>query len=127
MITSHLEGANSAAGCLKGAYLIGANLKRARLYGAILVEADFTNANLQEANILGSCLQEATLTGAILKRACLKYAEPEGADVTVQQLAEAESLTGATLPDATKFSKDSWRAKFEKWRRKQEHATVSRP
>jgi hypothetical protein len=45
-----------------------------------------------------------------------------GAKVSIQQLCEADSLKGATLPDGKILSFDRWQADFQEWREKQEEA-----
>jgi uncharacterized protein YjbI with pentapeptide repeats len=111
-----LEGAN-----LRGADLRGADLRATDLRGANLEGADlsaFTGLPLERKAIpVGELLQgvvpapekgatlswanlsDASLSGAILRRAILSYAE----GVTNEQLAEAESLEGATIPDGQKY------------------------
>ena len=74
--------------------LAGADLRGTILRGAILMEVDLRNADLRWAD-----LSDASLSGAILRRAILSYAE----GVTNEQLAEAESLEGATMPDGQKY------------------------
>jgi hypothetical protein len=73
---ANLQGAN-----LQKAYLLGANLQKAYLQEAIL-----PRALLQRANLQGALLQ-----GALLQRA----------QVTDEQLAAAQSLQGATMPDGS--------------------------
>lgn len=81
---THLKGADLNGATLRGAALNGSDFRGAALYGANLVGADLTNANL-----LGADLTNADLTGAI---------------VTGEQLAECQSLKGATMPDGSKYS-----------------------
>lgn len=78
---------------LQGAHLGGANLRGADLHGAILQEADLGGADLGQAN-----LQHADLTGAALEAARL-----DGATVTEMQLARAETLADAILPDGNRY------------------------
>lgn len=108
---AHLHGAN-----LSMADLTEANLERARLYKSVIEDADLVGANLHKAflykaNLKGSSLQASNLRaanfrGANLIDANLKDANLEGADlkgaiVTPEQLAQAKSLKGATMPDGT--------------------------
>ena len=81
---------------LVGSALIRADLREARLTGADLRWSDLTEADLRGADLSG-----ADLTEAILKNAKLEGANLHGARVTEEQLARAESLKGATLPDGT--------------------------
>ena len=113
---------------LRGTDLSGAFLGAANLEGANLDEANLKNAMMFGANLLNANLENANLEGAILE--ALDYPEGElgyghrlmllPAHVSPNQLAQAQSLAGATLPDGTKLSEDNWRAEFEEWRRKQE-------
>ena len=70
---------------------------------------------MARANLRGTILLHANLGRAVLEHANLK-----GAAVLAEQLVQAQSLAGATLPDGTVLSKDNWRAEFEEWRKKQE-------
>ena len=107
---ANLKGANLCAANLEGAYMWGTNLEGANLSGANL-----ERAKPREANLKGSLLEDTNLEEAWLWCANLK-----GAAITVEQLAQAKSLGGATLPDGTKLSKDNWPAEFEEWRKEQE-------
>jgi len=74
------------------------------LYGAPLSETDLSSANLSgatlgEANLRGANLSDALLGGATLYKADLSGANLSGAVVTKEQLREAKSLEGATMPD----------------------------
>jgi uncharacterized protein YjbI with pentapeptide repeats len=111
-----LEGANLRGADLRGADLSATDLRGANLEGADL--SAFTGLPLERKAIpVGELLQgvvpppekgatlswadlsDASLSGAILRRAILSYAE----GVTNEQLAEAESLEGATMPDGQKY------------------------
>jgi uncharacterized protein YjbI with pentapeptide repeats len=68
--------------------------------------ADLRGAILYEVNLAGANLSGANLSGVDLKRACLDKANLSGADlggdiITDEQLAQASSLKGATLPDGS--------------------------
>ena len=103
---ANLRGADLSATDLRGANLEGADLsaftglpleRKAIPVGELLqgvVPAPEKGATLSWAN-----LSDASLSGAILRRAILSYAE----GVTNEQLAEAESLEGATMPDGQKY------------------------
>lgn len=73
-----------------------------------LAQADLSYLNLQRANLRGADLRSANLHHADLRDANLAGADLSGADlslavVTEDQLAQAGSLEGATLPDGTVF------------------------
>jgi uncharacterized protein YjbI with pentapeptide repeats len=65
------------------------DLSNANLFGANLVDANLSNANITSANLVG-----ANLRGA------------EG--WTNKQLAQAESLVGAILPNGTIMGEKAW-------------------
>jgi uncharacterized protein YjbI with pentapeptide repeats len=122
---AYLDDANLSGADLGGAYLGGADLSIADLSGAdlrfailseavlseaVLFSADLFEANLSEAvlfsaDLSGADLSGANLSGADLSKADLFEADLSEADlseaegVTVEQLAEAKSLEGATMPD----------------------------
>jgi uncharacterized protein YjbI with pentapeptide repeats len=89
------------------AKLNGANLRGANLHGdpdqsgddADLSDADLSDANLREADLSYDNLSSANLQGANLTDAVLRGANLSNAKVTSEQLAEAKSLEGATMPD----------------------------
>jgi uncharacterized protein YjbI with pentapeptide repeats len=122
---TNLKGAKPWHANLQGAYLEGANLE-----GAILAYANLQGAYLERADLEGATLgmanlNRATLSHVNLERAFLGYVHLGGANlkaakVTAEQLAQATTLAGATLPDGTKLSEDNWEAEFEEWRKKQE-------
>ena len=92
---------------LSDAFLVEANLSYANLRKADLREANLSYANLSDANLLGANLSEAYLVGTNLSRADLWDANLTGADLTgavytTEQLKQAKSLKGATIPDGTK-------------------------
>jgi hypothetical protein len=92
---------------LHNAKLNGANLRGANLHGdpdqsgddADLSDADLSDANLREADLSYDNLSSANLQGANLTDAVLRGANLSNAKVTSEQLAEAKSLEGATMPD----------------------------
>jgi uncharacterized protein YjbI with pentapeptide repeats len=118
---------------LSKADLSKADLSKADLSGADLSGADLSGADLSEADLCGANLSEAKLNGAILNRAQLgtarvsvvlpdggaEPAEPNPVDLrqadlsqanlqwaqgwTYEQLDQAESLEGATMPDGTQY------------------------
>ncbi len=124
-----LSGADLSGDTLGGANLRGANLREANLVLAYLSGADLTGANLsganlndaklcraadetgtqtckeakgQGVNLVSADLTRADLTGADLTGADLTGANLTGARVTDEQLAKAELLEGATMPDGSK-------------------------
>jgi hypothetical protein len=84
---------------LRGADLRGADLHHAFLEEADLREADLRGAFLDEASLNGANLSGARLAGANLSKAELRSADLKGAQVTAEQLAQAKTLKGATMPD----------------------------
>jgi hypothetical protein len=111
---AQLEDANFGEAIFVGADLRGIYLAKGNLTSAILVRADLSGAilhstnfgkaglqrvDLQGANLRGANLQDANLQGANLRRARLQGANLQDAKVTDEQLADAWSLQGATLPD----------------------------
>jgi uncharacterized protein YjbI with pentapeptide repeats len=98
---AHLIEAN-----LRGAYLIDANLSGAILReadmgdGIYLFDADLRETDLNDANLRGAYLSGANLSGAILSGAILSGANLSGAKgITEEQLEQAKTLEGATMPD----------------------------
>jgi uncharacterized protein YjbI with pentapeptide repeats len=116
---TYLAGAHFEGTDLEGAHLQRANLSGTFLEGADLSDANLANvdlsnaeelwkrgtdmrergAGLGHADLSGANLTGADLSGANLKGANLKGANLKGANVTDEQLAECESLEGATMPD----------------------------
>ena len=78
--------------------LFGADLNLADLSRANLRGADLTEANLRGANLIGSVLYDADLRGADLT----------GAKVDDQQLIDALSLEGVTMPDGSVMTDEVW-------------------
>jgi Pentapeptide repeats (8 copies) len=108
---------------LKDADLSGADLHDLLLIGADLRFAKLSNVDLRRAylsNVLliYADLRDAELHGAILRGAELKGADLTGAkNLTNQQLAQAESLVGATMPDGTRMTNERWEQLREHYRR----------
>jgi uncharacterized protein YjbI with pentapeptide repeats len=91
---------------LEEAQLRGTKLQEADLSFAYLSEADLKDANLhgtnlRGANLSGTDLGDAYLSAADLREADLSGANLSGATVTTEQLAQAKSLKGATMPDGS--------------------------
>jgi hypothetical protein len=86
---------------LHEAYLIGRIEGGGQVIRAIIYlhTADLTGAHLNGAN-----LENTDLGGAHLNGANLSGAE----EWTNEQLAQADSLVGATLPEGTKMTQDRW-------------------
>jgi hypothetical protein len=117
LVTANLQGTNLYKANLQGATLSGANLQGANLYKANLLGAHLEWANLKEVHLHGADLRAADLDGANLQGATLSGASLQGArQLTVEQLRQADSLRGATLPDGTKLPDfNTWREAFEAW------------
>ena len=104
---SFLRGAD-----LSWSYLREADLRRADLYRAYLRGADLRGADLRRADLRGADLRKAKLRTAYLYGADLRGADLRGADlwaakgVTNEQLSEASSLEGATMPDGVTLRGD---------------------
>jgi hypothetical protein len=126
---SHMAGADLSEASLAGVNLRGANLKgadmyRARLTNANLTNADLTDASLKQVNASRAILNNVNLTGGDLTGANLTKASLRGAnlqDVTgwePEQLADASTLAGATMPDGTRLreSDDVDGPSFAQWR-----------
>ena len=101
-----LERADLGDACLRGANLQHVNLVKADLQFANLVNADLQFANLKKANLdfanmLHANLQNANLEEVNFHYVILQDVNMKGANVTEEQLAQAKSLKGATMPDGT--------------------------
>jgi hypothetical protein len=83
---------------LKGADLRGADLNSIDLEGA-----DLRGGDLRGANLSHTYLHQAHLEGANLQGADLRGAVLTDAKVIEEQLAEARSLEGVTMPDGQKY------------------------
>jgi uncharacterized protein YjbI with pentapeptide repeats len=92
---------------LSGADLRKAVLRHARL--GRLGQGDLSDANLSKANLRGVGLYEADLSDADLSKAVLRGAHLMDANLskavglTDEQIAAAESLEGATMPNGQKY------------------------
>lgn len=100
---ANLSGANLFRADLSFANLSLADLSEANLFGVDLRSAHLNDANLQGADLSGANLSLADLSDANLFRADLSNANLRGAQVTDEQLAQAKSLKGATMPDGSKY------------------------
>jgi uncharacterized protein YjbI with pentapeptide repeats len=96
---------------LNGAYLRGASLHGAHLIGASLFLADLADADLMDAELIGAdlsgedhrCTTGEDVPGADLTNADLSRANLREAKVTQEQLDQAKSLKGATMPNSQKY------------------------
>jgi hypothetical protein len=90
---------------LSGAHLQGANLERSYLVDVALRGVDLSGATLRGANLGGANLgrSEDTERPTDLSGADLSGADLSGATLTEQQLAQAESLEEATMPNGQKY------------------------
>jgi Pentapeptide repeats (8 copies) len=108
-----LSGANLRFTLLQGIVLSGANLSGADLrFALFLSHADLIGANLSGADLRSADLRGADLRSAYLERADLTSAE----NWTNQQLAQAGSLVGATMPDGTVMTEEAWEAFKKRYR-----------
>lgn len=108
-----LLGANLMRADLGKAKLFAADLQYTNLRDAILVNCQLSESNLSEAdlrgaNLAGADLEKANLNradlrGANLHNANLSHVNLQGARIEAGQLANVQSLTGATLSDGTKL------------------------
>ena len=78
-------------------------LSRANLSAADLKAVNLAGADLRGVNLRGADLRGADLTDAILTDAILTDADRTDAWVTNEQLANCESLKGATMPNGQKY------------------------
>ena len=106
-----LSGADLSEAHLGGADLTGAYLMDAKLSGAYLYDTDLGGADLSGADL--SDAEGRFESGARMVRTRLDGADLGGADLTnarvsEEQLREAESLEGATMPDGKKY--EDWLA-----------------
>ncbi len=108
---ANLRGADLHEVNLRGAdlsytNLLYTNFRGADLSSTKLIEANLRGANLREANLYAADLTHAKLPGAKLfganlRGANLREANLRGATVTPEQLSQARSLQGTTMPDGS--------------------------
>jgi uncharacterized protein YjbI with pentapeptide repeats len=129
LVNANLSGANLSGAFLTEADLSGAYLSGADLSGAYLVEADLRGANLSYAFLTEADLSNADLRGADLSHAYLGHSYTAGVGSpsryrggtnlsganlsgaigwTNEELAQAESLVEATMPDGTVMTEEAW-------------------
>jgi hypothetical protein len=99
LVTADLGGAELSDAKLSSANLSDANLRGAILNAAYLFGAELSDADLRDANLRGANLSDANLSDANLSEANLEGTQ----EVSDEQLAEAKSLTGATMPNGQKY------------------------
>jgi uncharacterized protein YjbI with pentapeptide repeats len=104
---------------LAAAELAGAFLEEANLFKADLRKANLRGTNLSRTNLSGANLFEADLSYANLFGADLSYADLSGADlsqarVALDQLEQAKSLEGATMPNGHKYEERPLQ-KYKEW------------
>ena len=75
-------------------YYPGHNIQTSKKWRCVW---EIVNQPQEERDLSGK-----NLSGANLRGASLEWADLEGANVTDDQLAQAKSLKGATMPDGTK-------------------------
>jgi uncharacterized protein YjbI with pentapeptide repeats len=110
-----LQRASLQSSILHDANFAGSTLSGADLTGASLAGADLSSANLRGANLSKADLRRANLWNADLRGANLRWAR----GWTVEQLGQARSLHGATMPDGRVLhSKRRWhQLTFNEWRK----------
>jgi len=97
LTADYLSGTQLTAADLSGANLSGAKLSAPASMMLGLIEVPLGLAQLRETDLSGANLSTVDLRGVDLSGANLS-----GCNVTKEQLAQCESLKGATLPDGTK-------------------------
>jgi Pentapeptide repeats (8 copies) len=109
-----MEGANLGEAKLKGAELRGVDLIFTDLRSVDLRCTDFTEALLVNTDLRGADLRGADLGFANLSGTNMRHANLGGANLsdakgwTNEQLAQVNSLVGATLPDGTVITEEGW-------------------
>jgi uncharacterized protein YjbI with pentapeptide repeats len=102
--TAKLSEANLHGVYLAKANLINAFLVKADLSGAYLIQAKLIDADLSGANLSDAWLRHADLSGANLSDAWLRHANLSSATgLTDEQLDQAQTLEGATMPNGQKY------------------------
>ncbi len=117
-----LQGAHLVTLDMREAMLHNANLKSANLVGANLNKAFLVRANLRDSKLQGADLSEAYLNFANLRNAKLQFSDQSikspcillgasmsnvklnNADVSDDQLAQADSLRGAFMPSGYRYN-----------------------
>jgi uncharacterized protein YjbI with pentapeptide repeats len=102
LTNAFLNGTDLTAASLEDSNLRGASLIYTDLQGAYLNRSDLSGANLTYAKLDFADLTDADLTDATLTDATLEGANLKNAKVTLEQLAKARSLKGATMPNGSK-------------------------
>jgi uncharacterized protein YjbI with pentapeptide repeats len=102
--TDRKEAVSLEGAILQGADLRWADLERADLRGADMRDACLSGACLRGVDLddSGETKRPADLSGVNLSGANLQGANLSGAKVAKEQLEEAKSLQGATMPDGSK-------------------------
>ena len=114
LTNTNLNGAILSHAILSRAFLSladlrGTNLTNTNLNGAVLSDADLNGAILSGADLSEANLTNANLNGTILSGTNLSLANLRSAKGwTNEELAQAASLVGATLPDGTKMTEEAW-------------------
>ena len=85
-----------------GANLRDVDFSNCRFTGSSLIGANLTNCSFRNADLSGCLLDGADFTGALLEGANLSRTHLKGAIIDEEQLAEAASLNGVTMPDGTR-------------------------
>ena len=96
-----LSGVNLSGANMSSVNLSGVNLSNANLSKSTIGESHFSGAHLSGADMSGAFLQSDDFTDADLSGADLSGADLTFARVTSDQLAQAKSLAGATMPSGT--------------------------
>lgn len=109
LLNANLAGTNLNRTSLRNADMRNTNLQKTSLRRAKMSDANLSNANLCEADLsnallAGAMLHHTDLSKANLCGADLSSADLRGAIVTPEQLKQAKSLQGATMPDGSKHS-----------------------
>jgi uncharacterized protein YjbI with pentapeptide repeats len=119
LVRADLERVDLSEADLSYANLKQAELREASLLSAKLRLANLNSADLEVANLRQADLRQASLFNAKLGEADLSQADLSGANLsqaknwTHQQLAQATSLVGATLPYGKVMTDKDWE-KFQK-------------
>jgi uncharacterized protein YjbI with pentapeptide repeats len=94
---------------LSGSKLYKADLCNARLWAADLSDAAMRGANLSSADLWGANLKGTDLRDVNLSGATMFYSDLSGArNWNIEQLGQAASLNGATMPDGIQIEGDAF-------------------